>query len=342
MSAGGLRIALAGATGTLAREVVDVLERRTLPVEEILPFATGQSIGEEVEFRGELFPVVTEIPSLRGVDLVLVCAPPGVALGVIREALRAEAPCIDCSGALSDSRDVPLLVSALSNPTAALGAPLIAMPAGPALGWSLALAPLVEAAGLEALTATVLRSVARAGRKGIDTLSRETLSLLGQQEVPEPEEFGSPVAFDCVPLVSVDGAADAESRMLGDLERLLSPRADGEHEPGWLQRRARVHSVQVPTFVSDLTSVVLRTERLLEPEEAQEILEKAQGVELASEPGDVGPSMRDAAGADAALVGQLEAGAPGGRELRFWLAADAVRLSAINAIALAETRLRLN
>lgn len=341
---GGLRIALAGATGTLAREVIDVLESGALPVEAILPFATGDSLGEDIEFRGEVFPVTAEIPPLRGVDLVLVCAPPSAALAVIRKALQAEAPCVDCSGALSDSPDVPLLVSALSSPSAALGVPLIATPAGPALGWALALAPLVRAAGFEGLTATVLRSVARGGRMGIDALSRETLALLGQYEVPEPERFTSPVAFDCAPLAASEGAPDSEARMVADLERLLSQgsASGADREPGWLADRTSLQCIQVPTFVSDVTSMVLRSERRLDPSEARDLLGKAPGVEVLAEPGQNGPSMRDAANSDLAMVGQLAEGRGRERELRFWLAADAVRLSAVNAIALAETRLRLN
>ncbi len=41
---GGLRIALAGASGALAREVLTVLDERRLPVDAILPFASERSI----------------------------------------------------------------------------------------------------------------------------------------------------------------------------------------------------------------------------------------------------------------------------------------------------------
>jgi aspartate-semialdehyde dehydrogenase len=340
MAAGqsGLRIVLAGATGTLARDVIDVLEGRDLPVEEILPFATGASLGEEIEFRGQSFAVQDAMPSLRGVDLVLVCTPPGPALDVIRQALRAEAPCVDCSGSLSDSRDVPLLVSALANPSSVLGAPLIATPAGPTLALALVLAPLVAEAGLERFSATLLRSVSRAGRRGIDALSRETLALLGQQEVPELDCFETPVAFDCIPLAVEFDLPESEARTLADLERLL-PAGDEAPEPGWLGARGQLQAVQVPAFVSDAATLSIETQRPLSAEEARERLSKAPGVEC--DPDAPAPSMRDAAGSDCVLVGRVD-DTGGETGLRLWLAADSVRLSAVNAVDLAETRLRFN
>ena len=179
-----MRVALAGATGALAREVLALLEERKLPVDEILPFATEQSLGQEIEFRDELFPVRVDLPSLRGVDLVIVCTPRGAALDWVRAALRAEVFCIDCSGSLAGSDEVPLLASELCAPAAVLGAPVIASPTGSALAWSLVLAPLAQAAGLVRVVGTLLQSASHAGRAGIEVLSRETLENSNALELP--------------------------------------------------------------------------------------------------------------------------------------------------------------
>ncbi len=88
---------MAGASGALAREVLAVMQERKLPVSEVLPFASESSLGEEIEFQGEVIPVQAGLPSLRGVDLLLLCTPRAAALELVREALRAEVFCIDCS-----------------------------------------------------------------------------------------------------------------------------------------------------------------------------------------------------------------------------------------------------
>ena len=130
------RVAVFGATGALGREVVAVLEERAFPVRELALVGSDGSLGEEIEFRGDTLSVAAELPPLRGQDLVIGCAPGAASLELVRLALRAEVSCIDCSGALAGSRDVPLLVSDLCSPAAVLGAPVIATPPRPSVSGS--------------------------------------------------------------------------------------------------------------------------------------------------------------------------------------------------------------
>lgn len=51
----GLRIAIAGATGNVARELADVLTERRFPVADVVAFASESSLGEDVEIAGEVF-----------------------------------------------------------------------------------------------------------------------------------------------------------------------------------------------------------------------------------------------------------------------------------------------
>lgn len=335
---GGLRVALAGATGTLGREVLTVLEERRFPVSELVPFASAHSTGADVEFGDNVIPVQTELPSLRSVDLLIVCTPAEAAMELVRQALRAEVPCIDCSGALAGSEEVPLLVAELSAPGAALGAPAVASPAGPALAWALVLSALDRAAQLHRVVGTVLRSAAMAGGAGIEALSRETIALLSQREPPEPQVFPGQVAFDCVPTVGeqagvgggLGGETPPEAALARDLQRLL-----GRPVP----MAATV--VQVPTFVGDGSALAVEMVRSLEPGELAGVFEKAPGVELWTRDR-VGPTTRDTSGRDVALVSRLRRDPSVENGLLLWVAADPVRLSAANAVKLAEARLRLH
>lgn len=329
----GLRIAVAGATGTLGRELLSVLEARDLPVDRLVPIATDRSTGREVEFAGETLSVECELPQLAIFDLLIICTPPDVALDLVRAALRAEVGCIDCSGALADSSEVPFVVADLIPPSAVLGAPLVSAPAGPALAWALVLRAIEQAAGLRRVVGTVLQSVSSSGRDGIDALSGETLALLRQEEVPEPSAFPVQIAFDCVPTVGTrvpgEDTSSAESLLIRDLGRLL------ENLP-----KIALSALQVPTFVGDGSALTIETERPLSPEDAREVLDKAPGVEVWDADG-IGPTTRDCAGRDQALVGRVRRDPSLASGLMLWLAADPVRLAAVNAVKLAEARLRL-
>ena len=350
---GGLRIGLAGATGALAREVLAVIDERRLPVAEILPFATDQSLGQDIEFQDQVIPVAAAPPNLRGVDLLLICTPRAAALDLVREALRAEAFCIDCSGSLGGSNEVPLLVSELCPPAAVLGAPVIASPTAAALAWSLVLAPLAREAGLKRVVGTLLQSASYAGRAGIDVLSHQTLALLNQQDVPPSEVFAAPIAFDCAPAPGPacegdgdddeSGGVRRESDVARDVARLLqaTDRAADDRAARQEPVSVAVSAVQVPTFVGDGSALAIETERELAPLVAGELLRKAPGVKL-WEGGESGPSTRDASAQDVALVGRLRRDPSLERGLLLWLASDPLRLAASNAVKLAETRLRLN
>ncbi|MDD4952883.1 MAG: aspartate-semialdehyde dehydrogenase, partial [Desulfovibrionaceae bacterium] len=46
------RVAVAGATGAVGREMLKVLEQRDFPISELVPLASSRSAGTTVSFRG--------------------------------------------------------------------------------------------------------------------------------------------------------------------------------------------------------------------------------------------------------------------------------------------------
>jgi aspartate-semialdehyde dehydrogenase len=331
MTGRGVRIGLLGATGALGSEVLAALDASALRIAEIVPVATDASLGDEIEFQGGDYPVAVETPSLKGLDLVFCCAPPDPSLLWVREALRAEVPCIDCSGALADSDEVPLRVAALPPPPEAEGAPVVATPDAALLAWTLVLGPLHRAAGLRRVVGTVLESAAAAGREGIAALSSESLALFNQRDEPEPEAFGRPIAFDCHPTLEPPdegGHAPRERALQRGLGRLLgAPVA------------VAVTVAQVPSFVGQAAALALELERPLDPKEAEDHLAQAPSVELWAL-GNEGPNLRAAAGRDVVIAGRVRPDPSTAHGLLLWIAADALRMTAENAVALAVARLQ--
>jgi aspartate-semialdehyde dehydrogenase len=332
VSTPGLRIGLVGATGALGGEVLAALDASGLRIAEIVPVATDRSLGEDLEFQGELHPIVAERPSLKGLDLIFCCAPPAASLEWVREALRAEVPCIDCSGSLGDQSDVPLRAAALPPPPSSEGAPVVATPSGAVLAWSLALAPLHRRAGVRRVVGTVLETAGASGRNGIAALSLQSLALFNQQELPEEEEdLQRPLAFDCHPslgAVEEDGRSLRERELEAGIRRLL----DAEFP-------VAATVTQVPAFVGQAGTLSIELVEELDVKEAEDHLAQAEGVELWSRDGE-GPNLRAASGRDVVLVGRVRKDASVEHGLQLWLAADVLRLSAVNAVALAVARFR--
>jgi aspartate-semialdehyde dehydrogenase len=317
-----------GATGSLGGELLEQLRERRFPIQELRPIATDRSLGETIDWLGHELPVSTD-EGLDGLDLVFLCTPPAASLDWVRRALRASAACFDFSGALAGQAEVPLLGDGAARDPDVLGAPLVSVPAAPALALAWVLAPLRDAAGLARAVVTVCDSASGAGRRGTDALEAETIALFNQEEVPE-SGLGHGLAFDCLPAsgpLDEGGASAAESRIASELPRLLG--AGLPHS---------VTALRVPIFAGMGVQLCVETERPLDVERARERLAKAPGVTLW--PAAQGPSTRDAVGENAVQVGRVrrDAAAPNG--LSLWLALDPVRLAASHALEVAEARFR--
>ena len=73
--------------------------------------------------------------------------------------------------------------------------------------------------------------------------------------------------------------------------------------------------------------------------EAEDHLAQAEGVELWSHDRE-GPNLRAAAGRDHVIAGRVRRDATVPHGLQLWLAADVLRLAAVNAVTLAVARFR--
>jgi aspartate-semialdehyde dehydrogenase len=326
-----VRLGVVGATGALGGEVLALLDASPLAISSLLPIATDRSQGEAIALRGEDYAVQAQA-ELRGLDLLICCAPPAVSLGFVREALRAEVPCIDASGALALSSEVPIAVAALGQADALREAPLITSPPGAALALALVLDPVQRAAGITHVMATVLESAAGAGRDAIAALGSESVALFNQQDLPDPVVDGRSIAFDCHPAageVEEAGSTAAETRLAHTLSRIL-----GVPVP------LCVGIARIPVFVGQAISLYLETRDPLDPKQARELLAAAPGVALWEQDAE-GPNLRAVAGTSEVSVGRLRADPARERALLCWLAADSLRLAAANAVALAERRLGL-
>lgn len=337
-----LRLVVFGATGHLGQQLIVKLSEGDWPISELVGVASDASAGAEFEFRGEHLDVVSKWPVLKGRDLVFICTPPTEALEVVREALRAEVPCIDCTGALASQLDVPMpgpssVRSGEDGPDLVKGAPLLLVPSGTTLAW----APILEALSVSRAVGTVLCSASALGQKGVVALSKESISLFNQSEGPDGGPAGQPVAFDIIP----GGGIDCD-RVRAECERLL-----GE------ELRLDLTSIQVPTFIGEGASLSVELKDPVTAETIEERLNAVDGLTvvrdglgsrgLVAVDGEscapIGPTLRDAIGSDEILIGRIEPDQtlPAGLGWRMWLACDPLRLTADQALRLARRRLGL-
>jgi aspartate-semialdehyde dehydrogenase len=231
-----------------------------------------------------------------------------------------------------------MVVAALGAHDQVASAPVVTMPAGPALAWAPVLDAIQRSVGIVRASGTVLQSASAAGRGGIDALSEETLALLNQRGARTSAVFPAAVAFDCFAQPGGgDGPGEgADSPTVRGIKRALA-RLLGPDVA------LSVASVQVPVFAGEGSVIDLEPREPIAAQAVAKLLQETRGIEVWE--GDLGPSMRDAVGREDVLVGPVRSDEGVGRgvpHIGLWLAADPVRLAAVNALALLRLRFGLD
>ncbi len=322
-----LRVGVAGATGMLGSELLVALEETGFPIDELLPIASAESVGGEIELRDECWRIAGDDASLRDLDLLVLCAPAPVSLELARRALHAQVPVLDLSGALAGLRDVPLVVAGDDLRAESLRAPIVAAPGVIALPLALVLGPIAKRAKLSRIVATALTSASAAGRAGVEALSAESIALFNQQDAPEAVLADVPRAFDCIPATGPEeehGETESEVRVGRSLHRLLGD------EVG-----LALSMLRVPTFVGDGATLLITTREAITPDEARRALASAPAIELCEGDDPRAATTRTAAGRDVVLVGRVRRDPSCEQGLQLWLAADGVRLAAVHGARIA-------
>ncbi|MFI5317457.1 MAG: Asd/ArgC dimerization domain-containing protein [Myxococcota bacterium] len=329
MPAPSPRVALLGATGAVGAEILQVFEERRFPLRELRAYASPDSEGEELEFRGESVKLRrVRADEIAACDLV-VCAARGALPELLPALRRSSARVIDVSGALEGDPAVPLFLPGVTPPVDAQARPaFVAVPRGVGVGLAIALHPFARAAILRRATAVTLESASGAGIAGVGELTDHTVQVLNRMsgERSESEVFGQSLAFDCLPQIGAleaTGETSDEIALGRVLKRLLA--AD--------ELALELTRVRIPTLGGSLALVHLELAKPLTADEARALLAAERNVTILPE--SELPTPRAALGHDDVAIGRLRAAGP---RLAFVLALNDLRLgAALGVVGAAET-----
>ncbi len=333
MTDGSYTVAVCGATGTVGREIVKILEQRSFPVRQLYLFASKRSQGEKIEFRDDDLSVreLTK-SSFDGVDLALFSAGGDVSKKYAPKAAEAGAVVIDNTSAFRLDDDVPLVVPEVNPEDIAeyTARRIIANPNCSTIQMVVALKPLEDAVGIERVVVSTYQSVSGAGRSGISELEQQSIGLFNLKEI-HTDRFAHQIAFNCLPHIDTfqpDGYTFEEHKMIHETRKIL-------HRP---QLRVSATCVRVPVFYGHAESVNVETRKKLTAKRARQLLQEAPGVKVVDEPSsNLYPTQIQTAGLDETQVGRIREDASLDNGLDMWIVADNIRKgAALNAVQIAE------
>lgn len=325
------KVAVAGATGVVGREIVEILEERNFPVSELVLLASEGSEGERLDFHGRSV-VVRRLTkdSFAGVDLAFFSAGGNRSLEFAPSAVKAGAIVIDNSSAFRMDPGVPLVVPEVNASAIAGHRGIIANPNCSTIAMVVALKPIHDAARIKRIVVTTFQSVSGTGKRAMDELAQQTVSLLNFREV-ETDVYPHQIAFNCLPHIDAfleNGYTKEEMKMVNETRKILEDDSI----------RVTATAVRVPVFRCHSESLNIETERKISANEARAVLSAAPGLIVYDDPGkNLYPLAIDTAGKDETYVGRIREDDSVQNGLNIWIVSDNVRKgAALNAVQIAE------
>ncbi len=328
-------VAVAGATGAVGQEMIEILEERKFPVGELRPLASERSEGKTISFKGKDIKVkrLTK-DSFKGVDIAFFSAGASRSLEFAPIAVKEGAVVVDNSSAFRMDPSVPLVVPEVNRHAIFKHRGIIANPNCSTIQMVVVLKPLHDAVRIKRVVVTTFQSVSGTGLKAMDELLEQTRSILSFKDV-ECKVYPYQIAFNLLP--HIDSFLDnsytkEEMKMVNETRKIIEDDTI----------RVTATTVRVPAFRCHSESVNIETEKKISASEARAILSTASGIIVYDDPKrNIYPLPIDVTGKDEVYVGRIREDESIPNGLNLWIVADNLRKgAAFNAVQIAEELIR--
>lgn len=332
-----VNVAVVGATGAVGEAMIEILESRDFPVDQLFPLASSRSAGKSLRFKGKRY-TVQDLSNFDFSQTPIALFSAGGDVSAEYAPIAAQQGCvvIDNTSHFRRDEDIPLVIPEV-NPEA-IGQfrqrNIIANPNCSTIGMLMALKPIYDVAGIERINVATYQAVSGTGKDAIEELAGQTARLLNGKEA-EPKVYPQQIAFNVIPHIDTfleNGYTREEMKMVWETQKILADESI----------RVNPTCVRVPVFYGHAEAVHIETREPVSVTEARALLQAADGVSVldSPEPGGYPTPVSEAAGADPVFVGRIRADISHPRGLNLWVVADNVRKgAALNSVQIAEVLL---
>ncbi|WP_171206461.1 aspartate-semialdehyde dehydrogenase [Ruegeria sp. HKCCA0235A] len=329
----GYRVVVAGATGNVGREMLNILAERQFPVDELAVLASRRSLGTEVSFGGKTLTTQDiDTFDFTGWDMALFAIGSDATKTYAPKAAAAGCVVIDNSSLYRYDPEIPLIVPEC-NPQAIhdyKNKNIIANPNCSTAQMVVALKPLHDRARIKRVVVSTYQSVSGAGKEGMDELWDQTKAVYNPTTDVPPKKFQKQIAFNVIPQIDVfmeDGSTKEEWKMVVETKKIVDPSI-----------KVTATCVRVPVFVGHSEAVNIEFEEFLDEDEARDILREAPGIMVIDKReagGYVSPV--ECAGDFATFISRIRQDSTIENGLNLWCVSDNLRKgAALNAVQIAE------
>ena len=330
------RLAVFGATGAVGTIVLRLLQEREFPFASIRFFGSPNSAaGRTLTFAGKQYPVEALVESaVRDIDLAVASTPDEVAELVAPWVVAQGGVLVDESAFHRMHNNVPLVIPEV-NPDSIKGhTGIVASPNCSTTQMVVCLKPLHDKYGLKRVVVSTYQSASGAGAAARSELLGGTLAACsGMQH--KNEHFESPLPMNLWPKIGSvqdDGSTSEETKMVLETRKILS----------LPDLPVFVTCVRVPVMNCHSETLVVETEKPIDPQEVHDLFSASAGITVVDNPNDLElPTPQNSDDQDEVFVGRIRRDASVENGIGFWCVSDNLRKgAATNAVQIAELLVR--
>eukprot|EP00466_Bigelowiella_natans_P018644 jgi/Bigna1/92794/estExt_fgenesh1_pm.C_710008 len=328
-------VAIAGATGAVGQELLELLDERKFPLKNLKLLASARSAGKQIPFKGENLTVeeLTE-DSFSDVDIAFFSAGGSQSKEFGPAAGKAGCLVIDNSSAFRMDPKCPLVVPEVNAEAIpdAVDSMIIANPNCSTIIMNTVVWPLHQKANCKRVVVSTYQAASGAGAQAMAELEQQakdwvagdpiTQDIFGRQYIWNLFSHNSPI--------EETGYNEEEMKMVKETKKIFSAP----------DIAVTATCIRVPVLRAHCEAINVTLESPMHEDEALEILSKSPGVTVVDDrENNKFPEPLDASGKDDILVGRMrrDLSQPEGYGLEFFVAGDQIRKgAALNAVQIAE------
>lgn len=322
-----MKVAVVGATGLVGGKMLQVLEERDFPLDELIAVASERSVGKQITYKGKKHTVIgmAEAVAARP-DIAIFSAGGGTSLQWAPKFAEAGTTVVDNSSAWRMDPAKKLVVPEINASVLTKEDKIIANPNCSTIQMVLALAPLHKRYGIKRVVVTTYQSITGTGKRAIDQMTAERA---GEKNVP----MIYPYRIDMNILPHIDSFLDngytkEEMKMVNETCKIMQDDSI----------RVTATTVRVPTMGGHSEAVNVEFAEDFTLEEVKSLLSAMPGIVVQDDPkNNIYPMPLTAHEKDEVFVGRLRRDESQPNTLNMWVVADNLRKgAATNAVQIAE------
>ena len=329
-----MNIAIVGATGNVGRKIIEVLEKKNFPIDNLYFVASSKSAGSKLKFKGKDI----EVENLENFDFSKANITFFSAGGKISEqyapTASQESIVIDNSSFFRMDPDVPLIVPQVnSNDIKNMKKNIIANPNCSTAQLVIILKPLHDLFKIKRVIISTYQSTSGAGKAPMDELLEQTKLSLENKKVIS-KNFTKQIAFNAIPHIDTfadEGYTKEELKMVNETKKILDKNIE-----------ITATCVRIPVLVSHAESINIEFENEFTIEKIRNALNSAEGCVVIDERKDGGYiTPLEAEGKNETFISRIRKDNSNNKAVNLWCVSDnLLRGAALNAVEIAEAYIK--